>query len=146
LFLDWEYASIRRFRPTARKSFTRGAGRTKFNDKYENEVWIVNADGSRNRFLLKGSSPVWSPDGKRIAYVAPGQPAGTQIFVKWMDTPDAGTQLTALERPPANLQWSPDGKRIAFNMLVPAKSQLKVICRRVPKARNGSNRRASLTG
>lgn len=86
----------------------------------------MNADGGRNRFLLKGSSPVWSPDGKRIAYVAPGQPAGAQIFVKWMDTPDPGTQITMLERSPGSMQWSPDGKRIAFTMLVPAKNALKI--------------------
>ncbi|HEX8267714.1 MAG TPA: S9 family peptidase [Pyrinomonadaceae bacterium] len=126
LFLDWEYALSPQISPDGSQIVYTRRWTDKVNDKYENEIWIVGADGSRNRFLLKGSSPAWSPDGKRIAYVAPGQPSGAQIFVKWMDSPDAGTQLTTLERSPANLHWSPDGKRIAFNMLVPAKPQMRV--------------------
>ncbi|MFN2392587.1 MAG: prolyl oligopeptidase family serine peptidase [Pyrinomonadaceae bacterium] len=126
LFLDWEYVMNPQISPDGTQIVYTRRWTDKINDKYENEVWIMNADGSRNRFLFKGSSPVWSHDGKRIAYVAPGQPTGTQIFVKWMDAPDVGTQITTLERPPANLAWSPDGKRIAFNMIVAAKSQLKV--------------------
>jgi dipeptidyl aminopeptidase/acylaminoacyl peptidase len=126
LFLDWEYVMNPQISPDGSQIAYTRRWTDKINDKYENEVWLMNSDGSRNRFLFKGASPVWSPDGKRIAYVAPGQPAGAQIFVKWMDTSDAGTQITMLERSPANLQWSPDGKRIAFTMLVPAKNTMRV--------------------
>ena len=126
LFLDWEYVLSPQVSPDGSQIVYTRRWTDKVNDRYENEIWIVNADGSRNRFLVKGSQPSWSPDGKRLAYVAQGQPTGAQIFVKWMDTPDAGTQLTFLERAPANLEWSPDGKRIAFNMLVPAKNSFKV--------------------
>jgi dipeptidyl aminopeptidase/acylaminoacyl peptidase len=126
LFLDWEYALNPQISPDGTQIIYTRRWTDKVNDKYENDVWIVNADGSRNRFLFKGASPAWSPDGKRVAYVAPGQPTGTQIFVKWLDAADAGTQVTRLERAPTNLAWSPDGKSIAFNMLVPAKANLKV--------------------
>jgi dipeptidyl aminopeptidase/acylaminoacyl peptidase len=133
LFLDWEYALSPQISPDGSQIVYTRRWTDKVNDKYENDVWIVNADGSRHRFLLKGASPVWSPDGRRIAYVAPGQPTGAQIFVKWLDTPDSGTQVTRLERSPANLQWSPDGKSIAFNMLVPAQAALKVTAPKRPE-------------
>ena len=125
LFLDWEYVVNPQISPDGSQIVYTRRWTDKVNDKFENEIWIMNVDGSRNRFLLKGGSPVWSPDGKRIVYIAPGSPTGTQIFVKWMDTADEGTQLTRLERSPSNLAWSPDSKRIAFNMLVPAKTALK---------------------
>src|SRR5258707_12024215 len=55
------------------------------NDKWENAIWIMNSDGTKNRFLVKGGGPVWSPDGTRIAYTAMAdEPKGTQIFVRWM--------------------------------------------------------------
>jgi Tol biopolymer transport system component len=126
LFLDWEYALNPQISPDGSQIIYTRRWTDKINDKYENDVWIMNADGSRNRFLIKGASPVFSPDGKRIAYVAPGQPTGTQIFVKWLDAADVGTQITRLECAPTNLQWSPDGKSIAFNMTVPAKANLRV--------------------
>lgn len=125
-FLDWEYVVNPQISPDGAQIVYTRRWTDKINDKFESDIWIMNADGSRNRFLLKGSSPVWSPDGKRLAYIAPGQPQGAQIFVKWLDAAEAGTQLTTLERSPANLHWSPDGKRIAFNMLVPARNALKI--------------------
>ncbi|HYE66043.1 MAG TPA: S9 family peptidase, partial [Pyrinomonadaceae bacterium] len=125
LFLNWEYVSSPQISPDGSQIVYTRRWTDKVNDKYEDEIWIINTDGSKNRFLVKGSSPQWSPDGKRLAYIAPGQPTGAQIFVKWMDTAEE-TQLTHLERAPSNIRWSPDGKRIAFNMLVAAKPGLKI--------------------
>jgi Tol biopolymer transport system component len=42
----------------------------KLEDRWESNIWMVNADGSRHRFLAKGSSPRWSADGKQILYLA----------------------------------------------------------------------------
>jgi hypothetical protein len=69
----------------------------------------VNADGSRNRFLVNGSAAHWSPDGTRIAYLAKGEPSGTQVFVKYMDAEGATTQVTHVEYAPGAIAWSPDG-------------------------------------
>jgi Tol biopolymer transport system component len=38
----------------------------------------MNADGTRARFLVDGSSPQWSPDGTRIAFMAEGSPGGSR--------------------------------------------------------------------
>lgn len=120
LYLDWEYVNSPQVSPDGTQIVYARRWTDKVNDKFETDLWIMNADGSKNRFLTKGSSPQWSPDGKRLAYVAPGQPRGAQIFVRWMDTGEE-TQLTRLDRSPNNIQWSPDGRKIAFNMLAPDK-------------------------
>ena len=80
----------------------------------------MNADGSKNRFLVDGSNARWSPDGTRIAFTAKGEPKGTQLFILYRDTPGPATQITRLEHSPSNIQWSPDGEWIAFTMFVPA--------------------------
>ncbi len=115
LFLDWEYVSNPKISPTSEVIVYIRRVTDKINDKYTNEIWIVNADGRRNRFLAKGSSAEWSPDGVRLAYIAKGEPKGSQIFVRWMDSGES-TQVTNLENSPSNIQWSPDAKKIAFNM------------------------------
>jgi dipeptidyl aminopeptidase/acylaminoacyl peptidase len=125
LFLDWEMVAAPKVSPDGKQIVYTRRWADKVNDKYEDEVWIMDFDGDRNRLLVKGSQAAWSPDSKRIAYVAQGQPAGAQVFVRWIDAPGE-TQLTRLERSPSNLTWSPDGRHIAFNMLVPGTPGLSV--------------------
>ncbi|MFP5263104.1 MAG: prolyl oligopeptidase family serine peptidase [Blastocatellia bacterium] len=125
LYLDWEYVSSPQISPDGTQVVYARRWTDKVNDKFDNDIWVMNSDGTKNRFIVKGSSPQWSPDGKRIAYLAAGQPSGTQIFVRWMDTGEE-TQLTRLERSPSNIEWSPDGKRIAFNMSMPSKPAFSI--------------------
>jgi dipeptidyl aminopeptidase/acylaminoacyl peptidase len=120
LLLDWESVATPQISPDGAQVVYTRTWTDKVNDRFENDIWIINADGTKNRFLVKGSSPRWSPDGKRLIYTAPGQPSGNQIWMKWMDSGDE-TQLTRLERAASNIAWSPDGKRIAFNMTAPSK-------------------------
>ena len=86
----------------------------KVNDSRESSLWIMDADGSRNRQLVEGSDARWSPDGTRILYTGQGEPEGSQIFVRWMDAEGSTTQITRLERAPSNARWSPDGESVAF--------------------------------
>ena len=94
------------------------------NDGRRSEIWMMNADGTRKRKLMDGGSPVWSPDGSRIAYVTGGEPRGSQIFVRWMDDLAAEpSQITNVAESPGGIEWSPDGTQIAFTMLVPPRQE-----------------------
>ncbi len=132
LFLDWESVSNPQISPDGKQIIYGRRWTDKVNDKYASEIWIMNINGSKNRFLLKGSSPQWSPDGQRLLYTAKGEPAGSQIFVRWMDTGES-SQLTRMENSASNIQWSTDGNKIAFNMYVPAEKSWRVKMPSKPK-------------
>ncbi len=57
LFLDWEYVSNPKISPTSEVIVYIRRVTDKINDKYTNEIWIVNVDGRRNRFLVKDPLP-----------------------------------------------------------------------------------------
>src|SRR5437899_6424953 len=92
-------------------------------DKRYSNLWIINSDGSDHRPLTTGnrsdSSPRWSPDGTRLAYLsdADGKP---QIYIRWMDTGQTA-RITNLENSPDAINWSPDGRMLSFSALVPSK-------------------------
>ena len=92
----------------------------KVKDQYRSNLWIVEADGSRVRELTTGdrddSSPVWSPDGKRITFLS-DRDGTAQLFVMYVDTKEVA-QLTHLEQAPTGFKWSPDSKQIAFTAFV----------------------------
>lgn len=99
--------------------FTRGWV-DKMNDRSRSNLWIVDVDGKRVRELTHGNwrdfSPVWSPDGKQIAFLS-DRDGTTQIHVMWLDTREVA-QLTHVDQAPSSLRWSPDGKSLAFTMYI----------------------------
>ena len=126
LYLEMERVSSPQLSPDGQQIVYTRQWIDKVNDARKSAIWIIKADGSRNRFLVEGSSPRWSPDGTRIAYLAPGKPKGRQLFVRWMDAEGAVTQVTRVEKAPRSHAWSPDGNSLAFTMLVPKKNRWKV--------------------
>ena len=76
-------------------------------DKRETDLWIMDKNGTTNRFFLNGSNGKWSPDGKRVAFTKDGEPKGTQIFVKYLGVEGEPTQITKLDKSPSSIEWSP---------------------------------------
>ncbi len=119
-WLDWERVGDPRISPDGQRVIYTRRWIDKMNDSWESAVWIVNVDGSRNRHLIDGSSPRWSPDGSRIAFLAADDNGERQVFIRWMDAEGAVSQVTRLTESPSNLSWSPAGSQLAFTMRVAA--------------------------
>ena len=125
-FLDLEQVGSPQLSPDGSQIIFTRSHVNRLEDRWDSELWIMNADGSRARFLTEGSSPRWSPDGTRIAYLAEGEPEGTQLFVRWMDAEGATSQITRVLQTPSSFRWAPDGESIAFLMLVPEKESWSI--------------------
>ncbi len=126
LYLELEGVSGPRLSPDGSQIIYTRQWVDKVNDRRESSLWIMNADGSRNRFLVEGSNARWSPSGDRITYTASGKPVGTQIFVRWMDAEGAVSQITRVEKSPGSIEWSPSGDSIGFTMLVEEKNSWSI--------------------
>lgn len=74
---------------------------------------FVRLSGGRTRLLARrASAPSWSPDGRRLAYVARARGSQLDLFVEDSD----GKRRTRLTRTPRSEEagvWSPDGRRLA---------------------------------
>jgi hypothetical protein len=76
-------------------------------------IWTASADGSHLKQLEKrGSYPLWSPAGNRIAYLAP---VGSARYAWRLVAPQGGASTLLLRNGPGTIfGWSPNGRWIAF--------------------------------
>ena len=59
-WLDWERVSDAQISPDGSRIVYTRQHVNRLEDKWESSLWILNADGSQHRFLVKGSAPRWS--------------------------------------------------------------------------------------
>ena len=100
---------------------------SKWEYKYTTQLWMASSDASSSprqlTFSKEGASqPIWSPDGKQIAFVrtADGKP---QIFLLSLDGGEP-LQLTKYKYGAFSPRWSANGKQLLFLSNIPFKDLL----------------------
>ncbi len=95
-------------------------------DKNLSNIWVINADGSKNRPITTGnhndSHPRWSNDGKKIVFKSNRKDDRTKLYLMWMDTKEM-VPLTNTPKAPGQIRWSPDDRYLAFTMFVPKENK-----------------------
>jgi|HubBroStandDraft_6_1064221.scaffolds.fasta_scaffold44729_1 dipeptidyl aminopeptidase/acylaminoacyl peptidase len=85
--------------------------------KHSSHIWLLDADGGNARQFTFGeandASPVFSPDGKWIAFIREAGGEG-QLYVIAVNGGGA-RRVTDVSTGVADPLWSPDGKSIAFS-------------------------------
>ncbi len=86
------------------------------------DIWLYNADGTGGTKFVFGpgshGNPVWSPDGKRIAFSSDRRAKGVRADV-WVKATDGANEEVLLENADQNSpdDWSRDGRYLSFNTI-----------------------------
>jgi Tol biopolymer transport system component len=78
-------------------------------DQVVRTIWLIDVESGVQSALVSGAStPRWSADGKRLAYVS-AEAGRAQLFVRWLQN-GTSARITDLTESPDSLAWSRDGK------------------------------------
>lgn len=105
-------------------------------DRQTSSIWLIDTNGSNHRPLTDGpgQSPRFSPDGSRIAFVAPTD-EGSEVYMHWI-AENRTARISQLPESPGNLTWSPNGRQLAFTMFKPTEAAPFA---KLPKAPEGAS-------
>jgi Tol biopolymer transport system component len=116
IFNVTNHPGVDRWRPAWSPSGTELAFCSTREEPGNDDIYLINADGTNPRRLTSNTaddgSPAWSPDGSRIAFVS-NRDGNPEIYVIGVD----GLGLTRLTDFPGTDEWpawSRDGSQIAF--------------------------------
>ena len=103
-------------------------------DRTRSSLWLADVESGELQPLTdrdsNASSPRWSPDGKRIAYLS-----GGQVRMLWLES-GRDARVSELDHSPSGLTWSPDGQWLAFTLFKPAERKTPV---RLPGKPDGAD-------
>ena len=90
-------------------AFTRKNGPSDFTS----DIFVMNADGSNQRKIVRGGAPKFSPDGKQLAYHALlGENVNIPLAL-WVVNLD-GTGKRVVTDSGSDPTWTPDGRSLVF--------------------------------
>jgi len=122
---ELEWADEPRISPDGRRALYVRRFNDIMTDRTRAHVWLVNLDGGSHEPLLADagsySSPRWSPDGTRIAYMK-SEAGRTALYVHYLRS-GREALLGSFEEKPDDLVWSPEGDMLAFSMAVKGESE-----------------------
>jgi dipeptidyl aminopeptidase/acylaminoacyl peptidase len=79
----------------------------------QKSLWVMKPDGrGQRRLVVSGIEPAWTPDSRRIAYVALG-PTGERLGIREVGADRKGDRLL-VRGGMSGPAWSPDGRSLAF--------------------------------
>jgi serine/threonine-protein kinase len=82
------------------------------------DIWVVDVErDARSRLTLSGNNilPIWTPDGKRVAFASTRGGAGVaNLYWKAADGTGETVRLAESPHPQFPRSWSPDGKLLAL--------------------------------
>ena len=115
-----EYATQPFFSPNGKHLYYQRRSADIMHDRAHTSLWQYDLNTKATLPVIAAdesiSSPVLSPDGSRLAYIAKGQ-----LYVRYLASGDTA-KLTNLTETPQNVVWSNDSESLAFTLFTPAKA------------------------
>lgn len=94
-------------------SFSPDGARILYQEVWNDEIYVMRSDATDVVRLGSGTKPVFSPDGQKIVFVAPGVPGVYEIYIMNSDGSNP-TQLTDTKGYNTSPSFSLDGSKIIF--------------------------------
>ena len=118
-------------------------------DRGNADIWISPVAGGPARRMTTNkasdSSPAWSPDGKRMAFVSKREDdKAAQIYVIPLDGGEP-ERLTDMPLSVSNPKWFPDGSRVAFVSALIAGAETPEATKKAVEAREKSKVKARVS-